>query len=476
MKNIIPQRGLAILVQLLLIHKWKIFSLIAFIGITYAGIYAIYPKSTIVMGMQTRNLDEATGEPKKTYKEYYELKDYLAQKGVELKFTTQKEIGRHEKEEKSNLDFLIEGKTTADFVLAENTGAKISEDIKAKFSTLGAVQYKPILLYKRKNDGRIQYAKDLIGKKIILWSSPEGNAKAIESYLGQQASPYSNDYVIQEVFRSFGITSSNTKIINAWPNKISLDTDWDVWIALSLPRKESAVSSEMFDALEAGNIEFLELNNVLGLSRNLRYLKPLVIPASTFSIERNFPPKDIHTLAINTDIIVKNELDSGLVMTLAEAVQSVFSAPNKLWEKNELPNFSQYSQFDPSEIAKDYYRNGAPFLKKYLPLNLSTLVTKLIIIFLPVITILWPLFHFIPQIYGFFVKRRISRWYKELEMVEKNYFNANKTDKKEFLHSIAEIEQGIRDLKIPFLHDEYIQELFDARMHIELIKQKIGVI
>lgn len=476
MKNLIPQRRLAIWVQLLIVFKWKILLVIALIGIVYASLYAIYPKSEIVMGIQTRNIDEATGKPKKTYKEYYELRDYLAQKGVDLKFTTQKEIGRNEKEEKSNLDFLIEGKTTADFVLAENTGTKISEDVKAKFSTLGAVEYKPILLYKRKGDKRIEYAKDLVGKKIILWSSPEGNAKAIESYLERQASPYSNDYVIQEVFKSFGITSNNTKLINAWPNKISLNTDWDVWIALSLPRKESSISNEMFDALEEEKIEFLELKNVLGLARNLRYLKPLVIPASTFSIIKNSPSTDIHTLGINTDVIVRNDLDSGLVLTLAEAVQAVFSAPNKLWEKNEFPNFSQYSQFDPNEIAKDYYRNGPPFLKKYLPLNLSTLITKLIIIFLPVITILWPLFHFIPQIYGFFVKRRISKWYKELEMVENNYFKANKADKKEFLHSIDEIEQGIRDLKIPFLHDKYIQELFDARVHIELIKQKIGVI
>lgn len=470
------QKTAFVTIHLLTNYKWMIFFALVLASALYVGIYIAYPKSEIVMGMQSRNIDEKTGQPKASLKEFYELKEHLAQKGVTLKFTTQKEIDRNESDEKSNLDFLIEGKTKADFVLAENTGAKISDEVKARFSTLGAVEYRPILFYVRKGNHNIQYAKDLIGKKIILWSSPEGHEQSIQSYLDFKASPYSNDYVIQDVMKSYGITSSNTKIINAWPDKISLKQDWDVWMALSLPRKDSKVSDEMFEALERGDIEILDLKNVLGLGRNLRYLKPIVIPASTYSIARNFPSTDIQTLAINTDIIVRNDLDSGLVMALAEGVQNVFSASNKLWDKNEFPNFTQYSQFDPNHIAKDYYKNGAPFLNKYFPPYLSTVISKLFIVLLPIITIFWPLFHFVPAAYGFFVKRRISRWYKELEILEKNYLRADAHDQEELLKSFHIIEQGIRGLKIPFLRGKYVQELFDARVHIELIKQKLGEI
>ena len=470
------QKSAITMIPILTNHKWMIFFALMLASALYVGVYIAYPKSEIVMGMQSRNIDEATGQPKASLKEFYELKERLAQKGVDLTFTTQKEIGRNESDEKSNLEFLVEGKTKADFVLAENTGAKISEEVKARFSTLGAVEYRPILFYIRKGNNNIQFAKDLVGKRIILWSSPEGHEQSIQSYLESKASPYSNDYVIQDVMKSYGITPSNTKIINAWPDKISLKQDWDVWMALSLPRKDSKVSDEMYEALERGDIEILDLKNVLGLARNLRYLKPIVIPASTYSIARNFPATDIQTLAINTDIIVRNDLDSGLVMALAEGVQNVFSASNKLWDKNEFPNFTQYSQFDPNHIAKDYYKNGAPFLNKYFPPYLSTVISKLFIVLLPVITIFWPLFHFVPSAYGFFVKRRISRWYKELEILERNYLKADAHDKEELLKSFHIIEQGIRSLKIPFLRGKYVQELFDARVHIELIKQKLAQI
>ena len=39
--------------------------------------------------------------------------------------------------------------------------------------------------------------------------------------------------------------------------------------------------------------------------------------------------------------------------------------------------------------------------------------------------------------------------------------------------AIRKIDKGIQDLRLPFLHERYVKELFDARGHVDLVRLKI---
>lgn len=463
------------LVEFLKNHKWNLIALAVIFSLSYIAIYIAYPKSDLVMVYQIKGIDKVTGLPQKENTKFFELRQELARYGVNLRAITQESVGRDESSEKPNLEALLEGKIDADFAISNNTGVKLPEEVTKKFSSMGASSQTSILFFSRAGEKRIKNLKDLVGKKIVFWSSPEGHDKPLFSSPEAKASIYSNDYYLEELFKLAGVNSKNSKIINVWPNPISLDQDWDVWITVAgMPSKDRPITSQMYAALENGQIQFLQLSDISGIARNLRYLNLLNIPKSTFDVSKNWPPVDIQALAYNKDVIVKNDIDPGVAFILAEALQNVYSDSTRLSNKNEFPNFSQHAQFEPNKIAEDYYKHGPPFLNKYLPPNLANLVTKLMIILLPILTIIWPLIHFVPEFYEFYVKHKINHWYKDLERLERIYMSATPHDKSELLAQFHEIERGVQNIRLPLMHSHHVQEIFHARAHVELIKQKFG--
>lgn len=462
------------LAHILNIHKWKIIFLFFIGALSYTLFYLAKPKSEIVIGVQIKSIDSQTNEPVARYKGYHELKTKLAEKGIQLKYTTQRKIGRDEAAEKPDLEALIDSDSDADFVYGWNTGANLDEKVTKNFSSLGAMSQTPILMFVRKGDGRIKVTKDLIGKKIIFWSSPEGHDKPLFSSSEVKASVYSDDYILESLFERMGVTPSNTKITNSWPKPVSIDQDWDVWVTYGMPSKDSH-NNVMYSSVINHQVEFLNLEDLPGVSRNLHHLKLSTIPASTFNPSANVPTLDLPVLMANRGVIVRNGLDPVLVLGLTEAFQGMYSKPTLLNEKDEFPNFLQDNQFKPNPVALDYYKNGPPLLNKYLPPNISAFVTKLLFIFLPLFTIIWPLLHFLPSIYGFYVKHKITHWYRDLEILEKIYPTLHEDERQHYLDLIREIEEGIQNLRLPIMHSHYVQELFHARAHIELTKQKLGI-
>jgi hypothetical protein len=461
--------------ETLLIHKWKIFFSVLLLTFLSTTIYLMKPPSTVTQLMMIGSLNPETGLPdKKRFQAFYQLKDSLEQKGLTLTVTTQAKLGREESDEQAITGLFVEKKIDADFVIATNTGAPLPEQVRKDFSSIGAISIKPILMFAKKGNHGIKTGKDLVGKKILIWTTPEGHDYNKESFMDIQASPYSSDYIVRDLLSKFGITSKNTQITNAWPNPVSMEGDWDVWVTINRPKKHSRSSGQIFEAFEQGKLDLLDLQDIDGIARNLRHLRPLKIPASAYNVANGVPAKDIHALGISREVIVRNDLDTSVILGLAEAIDEVYSEPSELWERNEFPNFSQYSQFSPNAVALKYYKEGLPFLNKYFSSKPTNFIARLAVVMIPLITILYPLFSFLPKIYRFFVDRKLAKYYKDLEDLERKILFENQSDMPRIVEAIDAIENGIMSMKIPLVHESYVQDMFHARGHIQLIKQRLN--
>ena len=71
-----------------------------------------------------------------------------------------------------------------------------------------------------------------------------------------------------------------------------------------------------------------------------------------------------------------------------------------------------------SEEARRVYRSGAPFLQRYVPFWVATMVDRLLVSLVVLVPILIPLVRFAPQIYNWRVRRRIMYWYGKLKSLE----------------------------------------------------------
>ena len=166
---------------------------------------------------------------------------------------------------------------------------------------------------------------------------------------------------------------------------------------------------------------------------------------------------------------------------MTQALVAVHAEP-VLNEKGEAPVFARAGEFpmqtDPeltmSDQAKRVYRSGPPFLQRYLPFGIATLVDSLIVLAIPLVGVLYPMMRFAPTLYTWRVRRRLLYWYRELKKVERGVgpsldpvLLAKKKD------ALEGIEEALNRLPIPL---GFTNQLYDLRQHIDVVRRRLASI
>ena len=357
-----------------------------------------------------------------------------------------------------------------DFVIEGNYGGKFDNETLEKFNSIGSVANFPIFFFvKTGSKVKIDHLEDLRGKKIIFWSTPEGKDNFKDD---QTPSPFSSDTLIKNIFKELDITYKNTKIINPYPNAATMDMDWDVLITNQLPDVDDE-SIQLSKEFKSGKISFLEFADIYGIQKKMPILKVQTITQSSYDPSKNIPKQNINYLTTTNSIIVKKDLDRNLIFALTDAAKESFSESSFLNEKNEFPSLSRSQSFEPNEYAEEYYKEGKPILYKYFPQNIASFLTKLLIIFIPLVTIILPIYEFFPKLYEWYAKEKITHWYHFLDKIEKQFRSADIEGVKNFLIEIEELDVKISNLHFPILHKDFVQQIYILREHLQLVKTKL---
>jgi hypothetical protein len=446
--------------------KWRSWLLILIVLVIIGTVFKFYPGTSLVVGVNSDQVD-AKGHLKNDKGPLAKIKNLLAAQGVRLKIKTQS----NKKEEKSSLEFLVED-PEVDWVIARNSGAEFDEALSERFSSLGVISYSPLLFFEKAGKARIKRFKDLRGKKIIFRAAPEGNEKPAFTTDAAKVSPYSNNYIIQNFFDLAGITPENTKLINTWPDEISEKGDWDVYITFGFPSDTNS-SKGIYPAILSGKIDFLQFDDLDAVAKKLSYLSVQKLPASAMVPAEAIPNTDVRYLSTTSSVLAKANLDHTLVMILADALDKVFSPANLTRAKDEFPNFRSSQTFEPNPVAVEFYKSGKPWLGKYFPPVIAGLIGNMLVVIIPIITVVWPIAHFFPSIYRIYVRRKVTPWYKKLEFIEKNCHVESEDLRNDLKRQLLEVEKGLQAIKLPLMYGAYVQDVFNAKSHAELVKGKL---
>ena len=446
--------------------QWRSWLLLLSVLVIIGALFKFYPGTTLVVGVNSDQVD-AKGNLKNEKGSLTKIKSLLAAQGIRLKIKTQS----NKKEEKSTLEFLVED-PEVDWVIARNSGAEFDEQMNERFSSLGVISYSPLLFFEKAGKTRIKRIKDLRGKKIIFRAAPEGNEKPAFTTDAAKVSQYSNNYIIQNFFDLAGITPENTRLTNTWPDQISDKGDWDVYITFGFP-SETNSSKGIYPAVLSGKIDFLQFDDLEAVARKLPYLSVQTLPASAMLPAEAIPNADVRYLSTTSSVLAKADLDRTLVMILAEALDKVYSPASLTRAKDEFPNFRSTETFKPNPVAVEFYKSGRPLLGKYFPLVIAGLIGNLLVVLIPIVTVVWPIAHFFPSLYRIYVRRKVTPWYKKLEFIEQNCDVASENLRNDLKHQLHEVEKGLQSIKLPLMYGAYVQDLFNAKSHVELVKSKL---
>jgi hypothetical protein len=184
----------------------------------------------------------------------------------------------------------------------------------------------------------------------------------------------------------------------------------------------------------------------------------------------NVPSRDLVLAAPTTQLVVRSDLHPALIDLLLLAARKVHQKGGGFEREGEFPA-PKYLDFELSEEAELFYRNGPPFLQRYLPFWVATFLTRMKVMLLPLIVLLFPLFKVMPLAYRWKMRSKIYRWYSELEAVDPKL---RKKDLPEHLNGyllrLDQIEEQVSNICVPLAYSE---KLYALRLHIGMLRDEL---
>jgi len=198
------------------------------------------------------------------------------------------------------------------------------------------------------------------------------------------------------------------------------------------------------------------------------YLTKLVVPAGVGNLATNRPAADVNLVASEASLIVRKDLHPAIKYLLLEAATAVHSEGGMFRRRGEFPA-PERVDLPIARDARQYFRSGPPFLQRYLPYGWAVLVSRILVLLIPVVGVAYPLLRTAPALYGWNMRRRIFRLYGELKLIEIELEARGGQASDELRSRLDRLEERANHLYIP---PAFAQFLYHLRNHIGLVRER----
>ena len=198
------------------------------------------------------------------------------------------------------------------------------------------------------------------------------------------------------------------------------------------------------------------------------YLTKLVVPAGVGNLATNRPAADVNLVASEASLIVRKDLHPAIKSLLLEAATAVHSGGGLFRRRGQFPA-PETVDLPISKDARQYYRSGPPFLQRYLPYGWAVLVSRILVLLIPIVGVAYPLLRTAPALYGWNMRRRIFRLYGELKLSEIELEARGGQASDALRARLDRLEERANHLYVP---PAFAQFLYQLRNHIRLVRER----
>ncbi len=227
---------------------------------------------------------------------------------------------------------------------------------------------------------------------------------------------------------------------------------------------EAALAQKIFNDPAIG---LMSIEQAYGYPGRLSYLKPIVLKPGVLSIANDVPRTQKLTIAPVAELVAKKDLNPATVYLLMSISKKYFSKPGILNDENEFPGNSGLS-FNLNQDAENYLKSGPSFLFQYLPFWVAVWVDRMLKLSLPLLALLIPLLNVIPSLTDYRKKLKFANIYRDLKMIEQGV--SDHQDQGKLSKQLTDIDQRAKQLKVSDFH---MKDIYELRMHIEAVKNRL---
>ena len=205
----------------------------------------------------------------------------------------------------------------------------------------------------------------------------------------------------------------------------------------------------------------------------LPYLSQLEVGEGMLDMAQNTPDRDIVTLGPVATLVAGEEFHPSLTPLILEAAKTVLKNGSLLDPAGSYPVRPPLSLNTLSE-ADYYYDKGLPILQRYLPFRIASLADRYIILAIPLLVLLFPLFKAIGPIYQWRIRARIYRWYKHLREIDQQLYKGKLGgDIGAEIERLEKLEDELARVEVPL---SYSSELYELHMHLRYMIERLHAV
>ncbi|MEH6581305.1 MAG: TAXI family TRAP transporter solute-binding subunit [Halioglobus sp.] len=370
-----------------------------------------------------------------------DYREFMAKEGITLNIKTS--AGALE-----NLELLQRENDGVDVAFVQGGLGTLVHD--KKIMSLGSLFFEPLWIFHR-NGLLIDRTTDMKGMTLAV--GEEGSGTRI---------------LTMHLLKLNGINAENSSIVSVgYQRAADMLAAGEVDVAFFVSTHHAPYVIQLIDSR---SVNLIGMPRAEGYTFVYPHLYLLKVPEGVIDFEANIPARNLSLVASTTELVATTDLHPALVNLLMQASAEVHKSGTEFERQEEFPS-PLYLGFKLSEDAEQYFDNGPPFLQRYLPFWVANFISRMKVMLLPLIVIFFPLFKIIPPLYAWRTRRKIYRWYSELDAVDPDLNREEAAESlQEFLVKLDEIEEKVCNVTVP---PSYSEGLYALRLHIGMLREKL---
>ncbi len=406
------------------------------IVIVYAGFWGAYQ---FVSPAPPKTISISAGNIHGSYYAYAKkYQQELALDGITLKVL-------ESNGSRDNIQRLLDGKVDAAMVQG---GTAYADE---KLLSLGSLYYEPISIFYRK-DLELHRLNDFSGLNVSIDVQGSGT-----------------HMLASQLFAINHVNSQNTPFFYLPPRE-SLKKlkagELDAVFFVS-----SIFSPVIQELLHHPDFKLFNFERADAYKQVLPFLSKVTLHEGIIDFKKNVPNHPITLLAPTANLVIRDDLHKSLSILLLQAITAnhgqndLFSAPG-FFPSDKL------TAYPISDVAKRFLEVGPPFLIKYLPFWIATFIDRMIVLMVPFLLLIFPLFKILPPVYRWRIRSKVYKWYEQLQNVDDQIHlqSVSDADYDRLFEELEHLSEEVSKLHTPLSNAD---QLYNLLIHIDLIKKTL---
>jgi len=218
--------------------------------------------------------------------------------------------------------------------------------------------------------------------------------------------------------------------------------------------------------LRTPGVRLFDFAQAEAYARRFVFLSAVVLPRGIVDLARDQPPRDVRLIAPTAMLVAREGTHPALQQLLVEAATQIHGSAGWFQHKGDFPN-TRNTAIPISAEAARFYKDGLPWLQRYLPFWLANLIGRMAVVLISIIAVLIPLSRVVPPLYQFRIRSRVFRWYGQLRALEESI---GKRPAQELHRDLDAIDGRVGRVHVPL---SYTDELYSLRSHIAMVRSRL---